>query len=67
MGNVPGFLQKLLRRLPTKSSKRLRPYLSAVTAVAQEVVDQQTALYVDGKEGSKDLMSVLGNVVVLVI
>lgn len=34
--------------------------MSVVTAVAQDVVDKQTELYAHGKEGSKDLMSVLG-------
>lgn len=59
LGKVPESMQGLLKLLPTRSLKRLRPYMSVVTEVAQEVVDKQTALYAHGKEGSKDLMSVL--------
>lgn len=60
MSKVPDFMFSLLKRLPTRSLNRLRPYMSVVTDVAREVIDKQTALYVSGKEGSKDIMSVLG-------
>jgi len=28
--------------------------------IAQEIIDKQTALYADGNDGSKDVMSILG-------
>lgn len=34
--------------------------MSVVTSVADEIVKKQTTLYREGKEGSKDLMSILG-------
>lgn len=60
LGNVPTFIFNLLKRLPTRSLKKMRNYMPVVTAVAQDVVAKQTELYAHGKEGSKDLMSVLG-------
>jgi len=30
------------------------------TEIAEEIIDKQTTLYADGKEGSKDVMSILG-------
>ncbi|GJJ11714.1 hypothetical protein Clacol_005951 [Clathrus columnatus] len=62
MGKVPEFVFNLMKQLPTRSLKRMKRYMSVVMAVAQEVVDKQTALYAHGKEGSKDLMSVLGTI-----
>ncbi|GJJ11694.1 hypothetical protein Clacol_005930 [Clathrus columnatus] len=59
MGKVPDFVYDLMKLLPTRSLKRIRRYMPVVMKVAQEVVDKQTALYAHGKEGSKDLMSVL--------
>ncbi|GJJ11676.1 hypothetical protein Clacol_005912 [Clathrus columnatus] len=60
MGKVPDFVYDLMKLLPTRSLKRIRRYVPVVMKVAQDVVDKQTALYAHGKEGSKDLMSVLG-------
>ncbi|GJJ11716.1 hypothetical protein Clacol_005953 [Clathrus columnatus] len=59
MGKVPGFIFNPMKRLKTKSLKKMKLYMSVVMGVAQDVVDKQTALYAHGKEGSKDLMSVL--------
>ncbi|GJJ11713.1 hypothetical protein Clacol_005950 [Clathrus columnatus] len=59
LGNAPGPIQGLMKRLPTRSLKKIGNYMTIVRKVAQEVVDKQTALYTHGKEGSKDLMSVL--------
>ncbi|GJJ11014.1 hypothetical protein Clacol_005243 [Clathrus columnatus] len=59
MGKVPDLVKDLMRLLPTRSLKRMKRYMPVAMRVAQDVVDKQTALYVNGKEGSKDLMSVL--------
>lgn len=60
IAQVPEFLFNLMKHLPTKSLKKMNSHMVVATSVAQEVVDKQTSLYAHGKEGSKDLMSILG-------
>ena len=60
LGWLPGWLVNLTLRIPVGMFKVVRDYLVVATDVAQEVVDKQTALYKEGKEGSKDVMSILG-------
>lgn len=50
-----------MKYLPTKSLKRINSYMSVVTSVADDIVKNQTALYREGKDGSKNLMSILGS------
>ncbi|KIJ40565.1 hypothetical protein M422DRAFT_173549, partial [Sphaerobolus stellatus SS14] len=56
---IPAWLVHLSLRLPIGRFKRLHDYLRVAREVAQDVIDKQTALYMDGKEGSKDVMSIL--------
>ncbi|KIJ23530.1 hypothetical protein M422DRAFT_275874 [Sphaerobolus stellatus SS14] len=56
---IPVWLVHLILRLPIGRFKRLCDYLRVAREVAQDIVDKQTALYMDGKEGSKDVMSIL--------
>ncbi|GJJ11630.1 hypothetical protein Clacol_005866 [Clathrus columnatus] len=60
LSKIPSFFTSMLTRLPLQTISRFRNYLKVATSVAQEVVDKQTQLYLHGKEGSKDLMSLLG-------
>lgn len=58
---APEFISTTLKRVPTKGFKRIQNLMSVVAGVAQKVVDKQTSLYMDGKKGSKDIMSMLGS------
>ncbi|KIJ27600.1 hypothetical protein M422DRAFT_271203 [Sphaerobolus stellatus SS14] len=55
----PAWLVHLIFRIPAGRFKRLRDYLTVSREVAQDIIDKQTSLYIDGKEGSKDVMSIL--------
>ncbi|GJJ11611.1 hypothetical protein Clacol_005846 [Clathrus columnatus] len=59
LSNIPSFFVSILTRLPLRTISKFRNYMKVATEVAQEVVDKQTQLYLHGKEGSKDLMSLL--------
>lgn len=59
LGVVPEFVSTALKRVPTKGFTRIRHLMTVVTDVAQKVLEKQTALYMDGKKGSRDIMSVL--------
>ncbi|GJJ11632.1 hypothetical protein Clacol_005868 [Clathrus columnatus] len=59
LSKIPSFFTSILTRLPLQTMSRFRNYMKVATEVAQEVVDKQTHLYLHGKEGSKDLMSLL--------
>ncbi|KIJ47478.1 hypothetical protein M422DRAFT_248896 [Sphaerobolus stellatus SS14] len=56
LGFFPSWLVQLILRLPFGRFKRLHEYLTVAREAAQEIVDKQTSLYIDGKEGSKDVM-----------
>ncbi|KIJ47476.1 hypothetical protein M422DRAFT_248894 [Sphaerobolus stellatus SS14] len=56
MGWLPTFLIHALFRLPVGMFKPVHSYITIAREVAQDIVDKQTALYLDGKEGSKDVM-----------
>jgi len=46
-------------KLPVERLKRLHDYMTVANEVAKDIVDKQTGLYASGKEGSKDVMSIL--------
>ncbi|KAF8521755.1 cytochrome P450 [Hysterangium stoloniferum] len=56
---VPQWIAALLLRLPNKSLKRLHDYMEVSLVVAKELVDRQKAIHAAGKDGSKDIMSIL--------
>ncbi|KIJ26121.1 hypothetical protein M422DRAFT_272863 [Sphaerobolus stellatus SS14] len=56
---IPSWILHLIFRIPVGRFKRLYGYLTVARGVAQDIVDKQTSLYMDGKEGSKDVMSIL--------
>ncbi|KAF8583570.1 cytochrome P450 [Ramaria rubella] len=51
-----GVMQKLM---PTKQLKRLRRYMKVARSVARNILDTQTQSHAAGKEGGKDVMSIL--------
>ncbi|KIJ49094.1 hypothetical protein M422DRAFT_28101 [Sphaerobolus stellatus SS14] len=59
LGYLPSWMVQLLFRIPIGRFKRLLEFQTFARDIAQEIVDKQTALYIDGKEGSKDVMSIL--------
>jgi hypothetical protein len=58
---LPEWLSPILLSVPSTRLERLRSYMKTARKVAKEVVERQTARYLNGKEGSKDIMSILGN------
>ncbi|KAF8589039.1 cytochrome P450 [Ramaria rubella] len=58
-GYLPYALVKLLQRIPGKRQKRLKSYMKAARRVAKDIVVTQTDRVITGKEGGKDVMSVL--------
>ncbi|KIJ43585.1 hypothetical protein M422DRAFT_169637 [Sphaerobolus stellatus SS14] len=59
IGYFPSWFIHLAFKLPSQRLKRLRNYMITARSVAQEIVDEQTALYLSGKEGTKDVLSIL--------
>ncbi|GJJ11625.1 hypothetical protein Clacol_005861 [Clathrus columnatus] len=59
LSKIPSFFISILTRLPLRTLSKFQNYVKVATSVAQEVVDKQTQLHLHGKEGSKDLMSLL--------
>jgi hypothetical protein len=60
MGWIPQWMTILFLNMPSRRLRRVRNYMKVALGVAREVVDRQTAIYASGKEGSKDIMSILG-------
>jgi hypothetical protein len=58
-GLLPEWLITLTHYAPTARFRRLRSYMKASEEVAQALLSRQKASYLQGKEGSKDLMSLL--------
>ncbi|KAF8510880.1 cytochrome P450 [Hysterangium stoloniferum] len=56
---VPQWMAALLLNLPSASLKRLHSYMEIALGVAKDIVDRQKAIHASGKEGSKDIMSIL--------
>ncbi|KIJ43530.1 hypothetical protein M422DRAFT_253106 [Sphaerobolus stellatus SS14] len=56
---LPQFCIDMMRNLPDKQMTRLRNYMKVAREVAQSILDTQTKNFEDGKEGSKDVMSIL--------
>jgi hypothetical protein len=48
-----------MRLLPTKQLRRLRRYSKVAHRIAIGIVQTQTESYSSGKEGGKDVMSIL--------
>ncbi|KIJ48669.1 hypothetical protein M422DRAFT_247528 [Sphaerobolus stellatus SS14] len=59
MAHLPSWLLHLALRIPSAGLKRFRGLMTTAREVAQEIVDTQTALYQSGKEGVKDVFSIL--------
>ncbi|KAF8513598.1 cytochrome P450 [Hysterangium stoloniferum] len=59
MGIVPQWMRSFLSLLPNERMNRIRNYMSVARDVAKEIIDKQTDIYSEGKEGSKDIMSIL--------
>ena len=58
-GYLPLWMVTAIQLLPTKQLKRIRKYTTVAHRVAKNIVDTQTQLYSLGKEGGKDIMSIL--------
>ena len=58
-GYLPLWMVTAIQLLPTKQLKRVRKYTTVAHRVAKTIVDTQTQSYSLGKEGGKDVMSIL--------
>ena len=58
-GLVPQWAITLLHQVPTRRLQRLRNCMKEARQVAQMVLDRQVASHAEGKEESKDIMSIL--------
>ncbi|KAF8573774.1 cytochrome P450 [Ramaria rubella] len=58
-GYLPYRLVKLMQRIPGKRQNRLNNYMKAARCVAKNIVVTQTDRVTTGKEGGKDVMSIL--------
>ena len=58
-GLVPQWAVTLLHQVPTRRIQRLRNYMKEARQVAQALLDRQVVSHAEGKEGSKDVMSIL--------
>ena len=58
-GYIPFGIVKILQMIPTKSLARLAKYMAVARRVAKNLVDTQTQSYFAGKDGGKDVMSIL--------
>jgi hypothetical protein len=58
-GYLPLGMVTAIQLLPTKQLKRFRKYTTVAHRVAKNIVDTQTQSYFLGKEGGKDVMSIL--------
>ncbi|KIJ43581.1 hypothetical protein M422DRAFT_253163 [Sphaerobolus stellatus SS14] len=56
---LPSWLIHLAFRIPSPRLKRLREYMAIAKQLAQQIVEKETSLYLSGKEGSKDVLSIL--------
>ena len=65
-GYIPLEIVKILQMIPTKSMARLAKYMTVARKVANNLVDTQTQSYFSGKDGGKDVMSILGKHLVLI-
>jgi len=61
-GNVPQWLVTLMQHAPTKRLQRFQNYMKTAREVAQTLVDRQMASHVTGKDGAKDVMSILSKI-----
>ncbi|KIJ46597.1 hypothetical protein M422DRAFT_249745 [Sphaerobolus stellatus SS14] len=59
LGSIPSWLTSLITNIPVGRFKLLRDHRRIAAEIAREIIDKQTALYLSGKEGSKDIMSLL--------
>ncbi|KIJ29586.1 hypothetical protein M422DRAFT_268929 [Sphaerobolus stellatus SS14] len=59
LGFLPSWLVKLGLCVPVGRFKLMHDYMKIVHGVAQDITNKQTELYLRGKEGSKDVMSIL--------
>jgi len=58
--HIPQWLVIVTQHIPTKRLKRLRDYMKVARRVAKSIVERQIKLHATGKEGGKDVMSILG-------
>ncbi|KAF8511769.1 PAH-inducible cytochrome P450 monooxygenase PC-PAH 1, partial [Gautieria morchelliformis] len=59
LGYIPLWVVSAMQLLPTKQLRRLRRYTKVAHRVAKGIVQTQTESYSSGKEGGKDVMSIL--------
>ncbi|KAF8586834.1 cytochrome P450 [Ramaria rubella] len=58
-GYLPPALVDLIQMIPTKQLQRLRKYMTVARQVAKNILEKQTQSHYVGKEGGKDVMSLL--------
>lgn len=58
-GYLPLRMVTAMQLLPTKQLKRVRRYTTVAHRVPKNIVKTQTESYLIGKEGGKDIMSIL--------
>lgn len=59
LSRLPEWCHTLMRHLPNPQMRRLKAYMKIAREVARSILDRQTNLFHAGKEGSKDVMSIL--------
>lgn len=59
LSRLPEWTHTLMRNLPNPQMRRLKAYMKIAREVAQSILNRQSRLIQAGKEGSKDVMSIL--------
>lgn len=62
-GLLPEWLTTIAQHFPSKRLQRLQRYLKETHEVAQTLLDRQVASHVQGKDGAKDVMSILSTLI----
>jgi hypothetical protein len=60
IARMPDWLADLCSLIPTARFQRFRTHMKITRKAAKDIVDAQTELFASGKEGSKDVMAILG-------
>jgi hypothetical protein len=59
-GLIPNWLVAVIHSAPTRQLQRFRNYMRVARRVAKSIVNRQLQSHATGKEGGKDVMSILG-------
>ncbi|KAF8589231.1 PAH-inducible cytochrome P450 monooxygenase PC-PAH 1 [Ramaria rubella] len=59
LARMPQYILDLTQYVPSKQLRRLKDYMKLARKAAKSIVTKQSELYAAGKEGSKDIMSLL--------